>query len=490
MGKHKVGVSRTQTALLPAAVEDYVGADSVVRVIDAYVDELDLKGLGFVRSVPADRGRPGYAPGDLLKLYLYGYWNRVRSSRRLETECRRNLEVLWLLRRLAPDHKSIAEFRRVNAAVFQKVCARFVQWLRQAGLVGAGEAPVVAVDGSHFKANAAKASLMNAEQLAKAQKKTEARIAEYLAQLDEADREEAGEVMPNAEQVRGALRKLREREDTLAQAATQLAKKAAQADKDSTPRVGLTDPDSVLLTKRGVTVVGYTVQQAVEAEHKFIIAHEVNTAHNDHAILRILPGQAQAALGDKPLTLTADTGCQNGALSEACEARGITPVMRMAQVAQTKGENLHPKSAFSYDAQTDTWRCPANQWLRRYKRDASKQTDYYSSSACLACAQKDQCTEAAQRTITRSWHAAALERADARARAQPRLMRLRSATVEHPFGNLKAMMAGGFLVRTLAKVKGEMALAVLTYNLKHALNLLGMQGLMTMFNTNAELSGA
>ena len=186
MGKHKRGLARTQTALLPPAVEDYVGAHSVARVIDAYVNELNLRELGFANSVPADTGRPGYAPDDLLKLYLYGYWNRVRSSRRLEAECKRNLEVMWLLAQLTPDHKSIAEFRRINGTAFQKACAQFVHLLREASLVGA-EPPVVAVDGSHFKASAAKASLMSAEQLAKQREKTEKRIAEYLAQLDEAD---------------------------------------------------------------------------------------------------------------------------------------------------------------------------------------------------------------------------------------------------------------------------------------------------------------
>ena len=476
MGKHKRGLARTQTALLPPAVEDYVGEHSLVRVIEAFVSELDLRELGFQNSVPANTGRPGYAPDDLLSLYLYGYWNRVRSSRRLEAECKRNLELMWLLNQLTPDHKSIAEFRRINAPAFQKACAQFVQLLRCAGLLGA-EKSVVAVDGSNFKASASKASLMNAEQLAKQRAKTEQRIAEYLAQLDEADRQEQAEAQPDAAQIKAALKALRERKQALIEAQAELEKKAAQADKESTPRVGLTDPDSVMLTKGGATVVGYNVQQAVDSEHKFIIAHEVTTEHNDHRCLLLISTQAQQALGVKELTSTADTGYMNGAQAQACEEQGITPVVRMAQVSNTKGEALYPKSQFTYEAATNTYRCPADQILNRFKRDNAKHTDYYRTGACLTCAQRAQCTESRQRNITRSWFADAAERADARAKTNPDLMKLRSATVEHTFGNLKAMLEGGFLLRTLAKVKGEMALAVLTYNLKHAMNILGISGI-------------
>ena len=489
MGKHKRGLARTQTALLPAAVEDYVGADSIVRVIEAYVSQLNLAQLGFTGSVAADTGRPGYAPDDLLSLYLYGYWNRVRSSRRLEIECHRNLEVMWLLGQLTPDHKSIAEFRRLNGVAFRKTCAKFVQLLREASLLGQ-EPAVVAVDGSHFKASASKASLMSAEQLAKQSDKIEQRIAAYLAQLDQADQQEQHEAQPSTEHIKAALAKLREREQTLANAAVELEKKTAVADKESTPRVGLSDPDCVMLTKGGSSMAGYNVQQAVDTTHKFIIAHEVTTERNDKASLLSISSQAQQALGVENLTSIADSGYPNGEQAQACEALGITPVVRMAQVTHTKGADLYPKSQFTYDAATNTYRCPADQILSRYKRDHAKQTDYYRTPQCLNCAHKSHCTTSGQRSIARSWYAAAAERADARARAQPELMRLRSATAEHPFGNLKAMLEGGFLVRTLNKVKGEMALAVLTYNLKRALNLMGIEGLMKQMRTMALPCGA
>jgi transposase len=480
---HKRGIPRTQTALLPLAVEDYVGRDTLPRVIDAYVSGLDMVALGFVRSVPAETGRPGYAPDDLLRLYLYGYWNRVRSSRRLEAECKRNVEVMWLLGQLAPDHKSIADFRRVNAKPFQAACGQFVQFLREAELVG-GEAPVVAVDGSKFKANASKASLVTAEQAARQREKIKQRIAEYLAQMDEADREEDGESQPAAAQIEAALKRLRDRDQKLEQAQAELAAKAGSA------RVGLSDPDCAMLTGKGKpALAGYNVQQAVDIEHKLIVAHEVTVQHNDHGSLEPMATQAQEALGAQSLTVVTDTGYMNGEQAQACEAKGITPVVPMQQASQTQAVGAYPKTLFTYDATSDTYRCPAGELLSRYKRDRRARVDFYWSAACADCLHKSQCTKSPRRTIRRSWFAAAVERAAQRAKGEPCLMRLRSATVEHPFGNLKAMLAGGFLVRTLAKVKGEMALAVLTYNLKRALSIVGFEQLMRRLSAMAAPNG-
>lgn len=489
--KHKRGIPRMQTALLPPAVEDYVGAHSLPRVIDAYVNGLNIVALGFEKSVPAATGRPPYAPDDLLKLYLYGYWNRVRSSRRLEAECKRNLEVMWLLGQLAPDHKSIADFRRVNAKPFQAVCAQFVQFLREARLVG-GEAPVVAVDGSKFKASASKASLVSAEQAAKQRAKIKQRIAEYLAQLDEADREEDGQVEPDAAHIEAALKRLRERDQKLAQAQADLAGSPAGAKrKAGTARVGLTDPDCVMLrAKGGAALAGYNVQQAVDTKHQLIVAHEVTTERNDHSSLEAMATQAQEALGAAAMTAVADTGYMNGAQAQACEAKGITPVVPMPEASNPHAAGCYPKTRFTYDESTDTYRCPAGELLHRYKHDRAAQTDYYWTSACAGCEKKPQCTESARRSIARSWFAAAAERADQRAKDNSNLMRLRSATAEHPFGTLKAMLDGGFLLRTLPKVKGEMALGVLTYNLKRALGILGFEQLMQRLSMMAAPNSA
>jgi transposase len=487
--QHKRGIARTQTALLPAAVEDYVRASSVVRVIDEYVSALNLAAMGFAKSVPADTGRPGYAPDDLLRLYLYGYWNRMRSSRRLEAECKRNLEVMWLMGQLAPDHKTIADFRRVNAGAFQVVCGQFVQFLRDSKLVGSN-APVVAVDGSKFKACASKKSVIDREQAAKERKKIERRIAEYLKEMDEADRAEDGEAQPTDAQIEAALERLRQRDKKLEQAQIDLAAKQ-QVAPENKARVGLTDPDCVLLKQSGGgALAGFNVQQAVDTQHHLIVAHEVTTRGNDHTSFESMATQAQAALQAQSLTALADCGYMNGEQAQACEDHGITPVVPMPERSNTRAAQCYPQTMFTYDQATHTYRCPAGEMLKRYKRDRAKRTDYYWTSACARCALKANCTKSKRRSIARSWFAEAAERAHQRAQRNPHLMRLRSASAEHPFGNLKTMLHGGFAVRTLPKVKGEMALAVLTYNLKRAANVLGISSLIEKFKLNAALQGA
>ena len=490
MAQHKRGVPRTQTALLPPTLEDYAGRDSVARVIDAYVNGVDVVALGFKKSVATGTGRPAYAPDDLLRLYLYGYWNRIRASRKLEIECHRNVELMWLMRQLAPDHKTIAEFRRINGVAFRGVCAQFVQFLRETRLVG-GEEPVVAVDGSKFKACAAKRSVMDAEELAKQRKRIEKRIADYLEEMDEADRQEEGETQPTAEQIEAALERLRQRDKKLEQAHSELAAQSQATDTGKTTRVGLTDPDSVLLMgKRGEAVVGYNVQQAVDAKHNLIVAHEVTTLGNDHTSLEPMAIAAQQALEAKSMTVVTDCGYMNGAQAQACEERGITPCVPMAQPSHTKAAECYPKSMFTYDGKSDTYRCPAGELLTRYKHDQRVRTDYYATSACSRCALRPQCTKAKRRTITRSWFAGAAERAHQRVQRNPRLMRLRRESAEHPFGNLKAMLGGAFSVRTLPTVKGEMALAVLAYNMKRAANVLGIEHLIEKLWMRTALSGA
>jgi transposase len=477
MGQHKRGLPRTQTALLPPAVEDYVSDDSIARVIDAYVMALDFSAMGFARSAPADTGRPGYAPDDLLRLYLYGYWDRVRSSRRLEEECKRNLELMWLMRQLVPDHKTVSDFRRINGAAFRAACADFVQFLREVKLVG-GADPVVAIDGSKFKASASKKSVLDAEQLARERQRIEKRIADYLEELDEADQQDEAERKVTREDIQAALERLKKRDRKLEQAQAELAQRDDAACEDSTPRVALTDPDCVMLTGNGQTLAGYNVQQAVDVQHGLIVAHQVTTQRNDRASLEPMAAQAQEALAVQSLTTLTDTGYSNGAQAQACEERGITAVTPMPAPSHTRASDCYPKTMFTYEPESDTYRCPAGELLKRYKRAHDRQTDYYTSSACAQCALRPQCTEGKRRSIARSWFAAAAERAHARAKQRPDLMRLRGATAEHPFGNIKAMLGGGFLVRTMSKVRGEMALAVLTYNLKRAVSVLGMHGLI------------
>jgi hypothetical protein len=349
---------------------------------------------------------------------------------------------------------------------------------------------VVAVDGSKFKASASKSSLVSLEQATKQREKIERRIAEYLQRMDEADRQEAGEGQPTAEHIEAALEQLRKRDQQLEQAQADLAVREKDKGKGETPRVGLTDPDCVMLTGKGSTVAGYNVQQVVDAKHKLIVAHEVITERNDNASLEPMATQAKQALGAQAMTAIADTGYMNGAQAAACEAKGITPVVPMQQTVNPQGEKFYAKTQFTYDPATDTYRCPAAELLHRYKHDRTKQTDYYCTHACAGCARKPYCTDSERRSIARSWFADAAERADQRAKHNRSLMRLRSATAEHPFGNLKAMMPGGFLLRTMAKVKGEMALAVLTYNLKRTLSILGFEQLMQKLQMMSVPTGA
>lgn len=474
-GQHKRGRPRSQTAFLPPCVEDYVGTHNVVRVIEAYVAGLDMVALGFAKSVPAGTGRPAYAPDDLLRLYVYAYLNRLGGSRKLEVECQRNLELMWLMAELAPDHKTIAEFRRVNAEALRKVCADFVQFLREVKLVG-GEEPVVAIDGSKFKACAARHSVVNAEQLAKQREKLEKKIAEYLRELEEADRQD--EAQPPAAQIEAALQKLRERQQKLDKAQEELEAREERKAKKETPRVGLVDSDCVLLTAKGGVLAGYNVQHAVDTQHKFIVAHEVTTCRNDHTSLEPLAIAAQAALQAQTMIAVADCGYVNGKQTQACEERRIKPVVPLRQATNTHGEQFYPRSMFAYDAATDSYRCAAGAILKRAKRLHTHQADRYETDACTGCAHKPHCTPGVQRAIERSWFTAAVERADQRARSEPRLVRLRSASAEHPFGNLKAMLRGGFALRSLRKVRGEMALAVLAYNLKRALSVLQVEPLL------------
>lgn len=475
MSKHKTGTARTQTALLPPTLDDYAAGNSVVRVIDAYVTGLDLAALSFTHSVPAHTGASSYAAGDLLRLYLYGYFNRLRHSRQLEAECKRNVEVMWLMRQLTPCFKTIASFRSANGKAFEAACKQFVAFLRDIELIG-GKRPVVAVDGSKFKACASKRSVMTAEQLERERKRVEKSIRRYLEEMDEADAQDDGVPQLTPEQVEAALEKLKQRDQKLEQAQAELA---ARTEEDKRARASLSDRDAVLLRgSGGEALAGYNVQQAVDAQHGFIVAHEVTTERNDHASLAPMAAQAQAALAAAELVAITDCGYANGAQAQACEELGITPVVPMPQPSHTRAAECYPKTMFSYDAASDTYRCPAGEILTRYKRDQKLQTDYYATNACKDCPLRPNCTRSHRRSIARSWFADAAERAHERARAKPQLMRLRAATAEHPFGNLKAMLKSGFCVRTLAKVKGEMALAVLTYNMKRAGNVLGIEQLI------------
>lgn len=457
---HIRGQSRTQTTLFPEALEDLIEANAQVRVIDAFVESLDVVSLGFDRAIAAATGRPGYAPGDLLKLYVYGYLNQVRSSRRLEREAQRNVEVMWLVNRLSPDFKTIADFRKDNVQAIVGACRAFTVFCREQGLFGA---ELVAIDGSKFQAVASRKQVWTPKRVAKAHAAIDRRIAEYLAQLDQGD---ATEPVASSADTQAAL-------DALAQQRDRIHALAAQL--DGAAQHVASEPDAKLMrTAHHGFQVAYNVQIAVDAQHALIAAFEVTNDGNDQQQLLPMARHAQDTLHADALTVVADTGYHHGEHGAACQALGITAVVPAQQGVNPRGKQFFSKDRFTYDAEQDTYRCPAGATLTRYKTDLKLKTHYYRTGACADCPLRAQCTSAPQRSIARHFYAQWSECMNQRAKEQPELMKRRSAMVEHPFAGLKYLMGlPRFLVRGLRKVTAEMALSVLGYNLKRVITLRG-----------------
>lgn len=461
------GEDREQQYLLPARLDDYVGAGSLARVIDGFIGQLDLRGLGFARCAAAATGRPPYDPRDLLKLYVWGYLNEIRSSRKLERECRRNVEVMWLLGKLAPDFKTIADFRRDNGSGIAAASAALVGFCREQGLLGR----VVAVDGSKFRAAASARRVIGEKKIAKAEARIDAKVEEYLAALDAADAGEAEreQVTADAAAVKAALAVLASRKEALA------AQRAAVAASGRTTLVE-GEEEARALKLKGQTVPVYNVQTAVDAASGVIVHHAVITDAGDNRQLEPMAKAAQAALGGGPITVIADAGYSNGTQAAACEAAGIEPCAPANRSANPHGE-FFPRSAFRYDAEEDAYVCPADQRLRRFSRSDRDQLYLYRTNACRTCPLKAQCTKSQRRTVTRHYHEDALARMNARVEADPGLMRLRGCVAEPPYGTIKRMMANGrFLLRGLAKVSIEIALNVMAFNLRRIVNLAAAHG--------------
>ena len=461
------GVDRGQGALLPPAIEDYVTESAAVRVIDAFVDGLDAKGLGFVRPVPAATGRPGYDPRDLLKLYIYGYLNEVRSSRRLERECSRNVEAMWLLRRLAPDFKTIADFRRDNGPAIIGACRAFVLFCRDQGLFAAR---LVALDGSKFRAAASAKRIVGRREIAEETGRIERRIAEYLTCLDESDAAEPEEA---TSATASALKALRERR-------AELDRLAAKLDAEGRNMVVDGEADARPMgVGPGRKPPSYNVQTAVDVATALIVHHDVTTEATDNRLLYPMAKAAMNAVEATMLTVVADAGYSNAADAAACERDGITPCAPANRSSNNQGDGtLFDRSLFHYDSGVDCYRCPAGRLLLRkgiIRRDKSVQ---YAAQDCSGCALKPRCTIADRRILTRHLHGDALERMNARVLAEPDLMRQRRSAAEHPFGTIKRMTAGGrFLTKSLPSVKTEAALSVLAYNILRAINMTGVAAL-------------
>ncbi len=468
------GVDRGQSTLFPDRLEDWIGADNPVRVIDVFVEELDLGGLGFGRVEPRATGRPGYHPSDLLKLYIYGYLNRVQSSRRLEREAGRNVEVMWLTGRLAPDHKTIADFRKDNGPAIRKVCARFVGLCRQLELFADAS---VAIDGSKFKAVNARDRNFTAAKMKRRMAQIEESVARYLDQLDSADRQE-----PSLARTTKTVR-LKDKITKLKQEMRRLEKLEARMLATPDQQISLTDPDarSMATSGRGSGMVGYNVQAAVDTKHHLIVAHEVTNVGTDRTQLSAMGKKTKGALKTGTLDVVADRGYFNGEEILACDEAGITVTLPKPLTSGSKAKGRFGKQDFVYLAADDVYRCPAGEHLvYRYTNQENGRTlRRYWTTACQGCAIKERCTTGKQRRITRWEHEHVLEAVQRRLDEHPQKMRQRRETVEHPFGTIKSWMGSThFQMKTLKRVGTEMALHVLAYNLKRVMNILGITPLI------------
>ena len=462
------GIDREQATLFPECLEDWIDQDNPVRAIDAFVDKLDLRGVGFDGVAPETTGRPSYHPSGLLKLYIYGYLNRVQSSRRLEREAGRNIEVMWLTCRLVPDHKTIADFRKDNGPAIKQVCVQFVELCRQMGLLTASS---VAIDGSKFKAVNTRDKNFTRGKVERRRAQLEQSVARYLAQLDTADLQEP------SEELAAKTAHLKEKLVTLESEMQRLAamEKLMLASPDQ--QISLTDPDSrsMATSGRGSGVVGYNVQVAVDTKHHLIVAHAVTNDGSDRAQLANIACQAKDALGVDELQAVADRGYFNSDEILACDKAGITVTLPKPMTWR------FGKQDFRYLAEEDVYVCPAGEKLAYHYTNEEKGLvlHRYWTNSCQSCAIKQRCTTGKERRITRWEHEHVLEAVQKRLDKNPQAMRQRRETAEHPFGTLKMRMgATHFLMKRLPKVVTEMALHVLAYNLTRVMNIMGIQPLM------------
>ena len=474
MKRFLVGADRGQSTLLPECLDEWIDESNPVRAVDAFVDALDLGKLGFEGVVPEVTGRPSYHPSALLKLYIYGYLNRVQSSRRLERETGRNLEVIWLLGRLVPDDKTIADFRKDNGSAIRKVCAQFVALCRDMGLLTKAS---VAIDGSKFKAVNNRDRNFTRAKVERRRAQLEESVARYLSQLDTADLQEPSEAL--AAKTAHLKEKLAKLESEMQRLAAMEKQMLASPDQ----QISLTDPDSrsMATSGRGSGVVGYNVQIAVETEHHLIVTHEVTNSGSDRAQLANMGRQAREALGVDKLEAIADRGYYNSTEIKACDDAGVAVTLPKPMTSGAKSDGRFGKQDFVYNAAEDVYRCPAGAKLayRMTTEQDGKMMRRYWTNACPNCLLKSKCTTGNERRIPRWEHEHVLEAAQKRLDENPQAMRARRETVEHPFGTLKMRMgATHFLMKRLPKVATEMALHVLAYNLTRVMNIVGVKPLL------------
>jgi transposase len=469
MARYVEGSDRTQVTLLPECLDDYIAEDNPVRVVEAFVEELDLEALGFARAAPAVTGRPAYHPAVLLKIYIYGYLNRVASSRRLERECQRNVELMWLTGRLAPDFKTIADFRRDSGVAIRKVCRQFVVLCRELKLFTQA---VVAIDGSKFKAVNSRDRNFTPTKIDRRIEQIEQSVQRYLEALETADRTQPPELQAKT-------KRLTEKIDRLRQRVRQLGELKEQLQTRADPQVSTTDPDARSMTSdgRATGVVGYNVQAAVDTKHHLIVAHEVINEGSDRGQLANMADQARAAMGKTKLQAIADRGYFSGPQIKACEDWGITAYVPKPMTSNSKAAGRFSKADFIYIRRDDEYQCPAGERLpwRQTTLEKGINVHAYWTNVCGGCALRPQCTTGKERRVRRWEHEEVLERMQARLDRRPQQMTVRRRTVEHVFGTLKHWMGSThFLTRRLENVSTEMSLHVLAYNLKRVIAILGM----------------
>jgi len=465
------GENRFQSTLFPESLEDYIAADNPVRVIDAFVDGLDLKQLGFNRAEPSETGRPGYEPAVMLKIYVYGYMNRLTTTRVLEQETHRNVDLIWLTGRLMPNYKTIGEFRRSNRKAVRRVCAEFVGICRDLKLF---EQVIVAIDGSKFKAVNSRDKNFTRKSIKRRMKRLQEHIDRYLTILDEADKREPEEYKYTAEELAEKIASMKQQMGRL-----QLIDEQVQAHPDK--QVSLTDPDARSMAKAGGgSTVGYNVQTAVDSKSHLILAHEVTNATTDRSQLVSMAAKAKAVLqeaaDEEPLTVVADAGYYKGEEIVDCYESGIKALVPKTNTSGSKAKGRYSKADFRYDAKANEYICPAGERLSyRYdSEEKGKTLHVYWTTRCSDCALKADCTTGKERRIKRWEKEHVLEAAEAELKQQPEAMRRRKEIVEHPYATIKHCMgATHFVMKRLPNVQAEMSLHVLAYNLKRVINIIG-----------------
>lgn len=467
------GEDRKQTVLFPEVLDDYIREENPVRFIDVFIEGLNLSELGFLKAIPKETGRPPYDPGDLLRLYVYGYLNRTRSSRQLEREAGRNVELMWLMRKLRPDFKTIADFRKDNAQGIKKICREFTLWCKRLELFG-GE--LVAIDGSKFRAVNSSKRNFTEKKLRRMLKELDGKIDQYLKALDRQDQQEAGQRGLSPEQLKDKIEQYQQRR-------TQYEQIKSNLEQSEESQVSLTDPESRSMRVGHAVEVSYNVQIVVDHKHKLVVEHEVTNEVTDQGQLSTMAKKAQETLGVQTLEVVTDRGYYNGEEVKACEQSGMTVYVPKPNNSSNLKRGLFTKEDFLYEPQKDCYRCPAGKELSyRYQSlEQGRQMRTYQISGCKSCELKSKCSinQKGIRAIKRWVDEAIMEAMARRIADNPEKVELRKCLVEHPFGTIKrAMNQGYFLMRGLSKVGAETSLTILAYNLRRVMNILGVRKMM------------